>query len=123
MRLTASHESECHPETGLRACRDEATASCDAVTDAKISAVIRRVFEHCTVLTIAHRMNTIINNDLVLLMDDGEVSFLLPKGVNVCSGYHHAHTCLTLILARLIRLTCLIIRCPQHHYWRQESRQ
>ena len=28
----------------------------------------------CTVLTIAHRMNTIVNNDLVLLMDDGKVS-------------------------------------------------
>ena len=49
-------------------------------------------------LTIAHRMNTIINNDLVLLMDDGKVSFLLPKDVNICSSYHHAHTSLTLIL-------------------------
>lgn len=41
-------------------------------TDAFIQATIRDKFENCTVLTIAHRLPTIIDSDRVLVMDAGE---------------------------------------------------
>ncbi len=52
---------------------DEATASVDADTDAFIQNMIRSRFEGTTLLTIAHRLNTVIDYDVVLVMDDGRV--------------------------------------------------
>lgn len=59
---------------------DEATAAVDAETDAAIQKVMRVEFEKATVITVAHRINTIMDSDFILVMSDGRAAeFDKPK--------------------------------------------
>uniref|UniRef100_A0A4W6FXN5 Multidrug resistance-associated protein 4 n=1 Tax=Lates calcarifer TaxID=8187 RepID=A0A4W6FXN5_LATCA len=54
-------------------CLARATANVDPRTDSLIQQTIRDKFQECTVLTIAHRLNTIIDCDRILVLDAGRI--------------------------------------------------
>ncbi|QQP38755.1 ATP-binding cassette transporter sub-family C member 1 isoform X5 [Caligus rogercresseyi] len=61
---------------------DEATAAVDWETDEMIQETIRKYFPSCTILTIAHRLKTILDYDKILVLDKGSVvEFGSPQGL------------------------------------------
>jgi ABC-type multidrug transport system fused ATPase/permease subunit len=61
---------------------DEATSNVDILTESKIQHLIKSKFKHSTVLVIAHRLNTIIDSDRVLVLSFGTlVEFDTPANL------------------------------------------
>ncbi len=61
-------------------CLDEATASMDPHTEAAMVEIINDLFAHRTTLTVAHRLDTVVCSDKVLVLDCGEVKeFAAPS--------------------------------------------
>lgn len=97
---------------------DEATANVDPETDTFIQRTIAHQFSHCTVITIAHRLVTIVDSDRVLVLDRGDVRefdsphelMKIPDGL-----FAQMVNSSGLQAARLIRLI------EEHHQRRQAS--
>ncbi|XP_054702251.1 ATP-binding cassette sub-family C member 3 isoform X2 [Grus americana] len=70
---------------------DEATAAIDLETDDLIQMTIRTQFEDCTVLTIAHRLNTIMDYTRVLVLDNGTIAeFDTPTSLIASKGIFYS---------------------------------
>ncbi|KAK2824276.1 hypothetical protein Q5P01_021451 [Channa striata] len=70
---------------------DEATAAVDLETDNLIQTTIRKEFSHCTVLTIAHRLHSIMDSSRVMVLDAGKiVEFDSPSNLLEKQGHFYA---------------------------------
>ncbi|KAJ2732125.1 Multidrug resistance-associated protein 1 [Coemansia sp. BCRC 34962] len=65
---------------------DEATAEVDLETDGKMQELIRSEFGDCTVLTIAHRLDTIMNSDRIIVMEKGKIAEIGPPQELIAKG-------------------------------------
>lgn len=52
---------------------DEATSAVDVLADSQIQKCIREEFRHATTITVAHRLNTIIDSDRIIVLDGGKL--------------------------------------------------
>uniref|UniRef100_A0A673BAH3 ATP-binding cassette, sub-family C (CFTR/MRP), member 2 n=1 Tax=Sphaeramia orbicularis TaxID=375764 RepID=A0A673BAH3_9TELE len=70
---------------------DEATAAVDLETDNLIQNTIRKEFSHCTVLTIAHRLHSIMDSSRVMVLDAGKiVEFDSPSNLLIKQGHFYS---------------------------------
>ncbi|CAF0825031.1 unnamed protein product [Rotaria sp. Silwood1] len=68
---------------------DEATANVNNATDELIQKAIREKFKQCTVLTIAHRLRTVIDSDRIMVLGNGELlEFDTPQALLSNSNSH-----------------------------------
>lgn len=65
---------------------DEATASVDSAIDGILQKVISQEFQDRTIVTIAHRIHTVIDSDFVLVLSEGK-HYMIIK-LNFRGGYH-----------------------------------
>ncbi|KAK2591920.1 hypothetical protein QQS21_010394 [Conoideocrella luteorostrata] len=65
---------------------DEATSNLDADTDAVLQRILREDFAECTRLTVAHRIDTIMDSDVIIVMDSGSIVEVGPPGDLMVKG-------------------------------------
>ncbi|GCB79337.1 hypothetical protein scyTo_0018739 [Scyliorhinus torazame] len=72
---------------------DEATAAVDLETDDLIQTTIRTEFAECTVLTIAHRLHTVMDSTRVMVLDAGRITeFDTPSALLRSQGHFYSMT-------------------------------
>ncbi|KAJ2797281.1 Multidrug resistance-associated protein 4, partial [Coemansia guatemalensis] len=69
---------------------DEATADVDLATDKAMHKLISKEFSDCTVLTIAHRLETVMNSDRIVVMDKGRIAEVGPPQELLKNGGYFA---------------------------------
>ena len=57
---------------------DEPTSNIDMATDRRLQQVIQKLFSNCTIVTIAHRLDTVVDCDKIAVMNAGAVAEFGP---------------------------------------------
>eukprot|EP00069_Balaena_mysticetus_P007077 bmy_05437T0 len=100
---------------------DEATAAVDLETDDLIQSTIRTQFDDCTVLTIAHRLNTIMDYTRVIVLDKGEIRECgPPSGLLQQRGLFYSMAKDAGLVTALGRKTVSRLKFLGRKYWAEE---
>ena len=103
---------------------DEATASCDFATDGVIQRVVREQFRRATIMTIAHRLDTVIDYDAVVVMADGRVAESgRPSALLGASDSRFHQLCARAGEATLERLCAAAQRADEERQQKQQQDQ